>query len=91
MPTLWGLDLEFSWNKEVDMSMAKITDDNVVDIPATTDLLCSPGKYTETDYKLDTIVKTFGTTWSGQSDLAREMFGMALNGMIFSQALTEDG
>ena len=83
-PVQWGIDLEVSWNKAVDMSMAKITADNVVDIPNTTDLLCSAGKFTETDYKLDSIIKSFGTTWSGQSDLAREMVGISLNGLLIA-------
>ena len=54
------LDIELEWNAVVDQSMGKITQDHVKDIPTTTELLCSPGKYTDADYKLDSIYKNFG-------------------------------
>ena len=88
----WGIDIELDWNPIVDYDMAKITEDHVRDIPLTTDLLCSPGNYTDTDYKLDSLYKSFGNTWSGHgSNLPREVIGFALNGAMIAQSLTSDG
>ena len=90
-PENWGIDIELSWNKKVTMDDAKITEDFVKNTPLTTDLLCSPGKYTDTFYQLDSIYRSFGNTYSGFSDMPREIVGVALNGMMLAQALTKDG
>lgn len=90
-PENWGIDIELSWNKKVTMDDAKITEDFVKNTPLTTDLLCSPGKYTDTFYQLDSIYRSFGNTFSGFSDMPREIVGVALNGMMLAQALTKDG
>ena len=76
--------MEMTWNPVVDLGMGKILDDNVKDVPTTTDLLCSPGKYTDTDYKLDSIYKSFFTTWDDESDLAPEFVGYLLNGSLIA-------
>lgn len=91
VPENWGIDIELSWNKKVSMDDAKITEDFVKNTPLTTDLLCSPGKYTDTFYQLDSIYRSFGNTFSGFSDMPREIVGVALNGMMLAQALTKDG
>ena len=81
----WGIDIELEWNAVVDYDMAKITEEHVRDTPSTTDLLCSPGKYTETDYKLDSIYKSFGKTWfNDETNLPREAIGFALNGVMIA-------
>ena len=72
------------------MDDAKITEDFVKDTTLTTDLLCSPGKYTDTYYQLDSIYRSFGNRFSGFSDMPREIVGVALNGMMLAQALTSD-
>ena len=68
--------------------MGKIKEDNVKDVPTTTDLLCTPGKYTEADYKVDSIYKSFGTTWWGSTNFAKEIVGISLNGVMYAQTLT---
>ena len=87
-PLDWAVDIELTWNAIVDYDMGKITESHVVDTPSTTDLLCSPGKYTDTEYKVDSIYKSFGTTWFGDSNLAPEFVGYLLNGSPIAQALT---
>ena len=84
----WGIDIELTWNAIVDYDMGKIKEDNVKDVPTTTDLLCTPGKYTEAEYKVDSIYKNFGTTWWGSTNFAKEIVGISLNGVMFAQSLT---
>ena len=80
----WGVDIEITWNKLVEQSDGKIDEEQVLDIDSTSDLLCSPGKYTSDDYKLDNIYRSFGNTWSGFSDLPREFVGITLNGSFLA-------
>lgn len=87
----WGVDIELSWNKVVEQDDGKIKYENAMDYASTTDLLCSPGKYIDDDYKLDKIYSSFGNTWSGNSDLPKEFVGMTLNGSFLAQTLQTDG
>ena len=66
--------------------MGKVTDEMVADIPLTTDVLCSPGKYTHFDYKVDDLYIAYGNTWGtySESNLPPEVFGIALNGMLLA-------
>ena len=66
------------------MKDAKITDAMVKDVPSTTDLLCSPGKYTDTAWKLSKIYQGFGPTWAGKSDFPREAVGITLDGVMIT-------
>lgn len=63
----------------------------VKDTTLTTDLLCSPGKYTENAWKQSNIYQGFGPTFLGQSNLPREAVGIAVDGSLLVQALTDDG
>lgn len=51
---------------------------------ATTDLLCSAGKYTGSDYKQDNIYISFGSTWNGDANLPSEVVGVLLNGTLLA-------
>ena len=73
------------------MGDGKITEKNVSSIDTTTDLLCTPGKYTNWDYKNHNIMTTWNNVWGGLTDIPREIFGVGLNGILLFQALTDEG
>ena len=75
----WAVDIELSWNNRVTLADAKIKDDFVEDTPKTSDLLCSPGKYTEQAWKPDNLYDGFGPTWDGGwSNIPKEAIGFSL-------------
>ena len=85
------VDVEMTWNARMSADQAKITDKMVKDIPLTTDLLCSPGKYSANAWKHDHIYQGFGPTFKGDSSLPPEAIGFAMDGTLLVQALTDDG
>ena len=64
------------------MGDGKITEKNVSSIDTTTDLLCTPGKYTNWGYKNHNIMTTWNNVWGGLTDIPREIFGVGLNGIL---------
>ena len=78
----WNIDIEVEWNKMVAMGDGKIKEEKVSSIETTTDLLCSPGKYTAWDYKNHNIRNTWNNVWDGLTDIPREIFGIGLNGIL---------
>ena len=90
----YGIDIEVAWNQEVFREDGRITDKMVTDPTGTTDLLCSPGKYLEYDYKNPKIDFTMSYTFSedgAPTNVPKEAFGIALNGVLLTQALTNSG
>jgi len=85
------IDLELTWNRRMTLDMSKITDDMVKDTTTTSDLLCSPGKYSENAWKHKEIYQGFGPTFLGNSNLPKEAIGIAVNGSLIVQALTAGG
>ena len=63
----------------------------VKDTTTTTDVMCSPGKYTEESWKHDNIYQGFGPTFLGNSNLPREAVGIAVDGTLLVQSLTKEG
>ena len=49
------IDFEVTWNAKMKQDQAKITEKMVKDTTTTTDVMCSPGKYTEEAWKHDNI------------------------------------
>ena len=85
------IDVEMTWNARMSADQAKITDAMVKDVPSTTDLLCSPGKYSDHAWKHDHIYQGWGPTFKGGSNLPKEAIGFATDGTLLVQALTDDG
>lgn len=99
VPMNFGIDIEVDWNLSVSLDQGKIKNTNVVDLPTTTDLLCSPGKYLDYEYKIDSLYTVIGNAWGptvdetdyNMSNLPKEVVGFALNGTLLAQTLTADG
>ena len=54
----------------------------VEDVPTTTELLCTPGKYSEKSWKHDHIYQGFGPTFMGGSNLPKEAISFATDGTL---------
>lgn len=83
----YGIDIEVDWNKTVFLADGRITDKMVEDLDGTSDLLCSPGKYLEFDYKNPKIDFTMNFAWSeneAPTNLPKEAFGIGLNGILLT-------
>jgi len=77
-----------TWNARITPEQAKITEKMVKDVPTTTDLLCTPGKYSENSWKHASIYQGFGPTFMGPSNLPKEAIGFSTDGTLIVQALT---
>ena len=85
------IDFEVTWNAKMKQDQAKITEKMVKDTTTTTDVMCSPGKYTEEAWKHDNIYQGFGPTFLGNSNFPREAIGIAVDGTLLVQSLTAKG
>ena len=85
------IDFEVTWNAKMTQDQAKITDKMVKDVPSTTDVMCSPGKYTDTTWKHDNIYQGFGPTFKGNPNLPAEAVGIAVDGTLLVHSLTAKG